>query len=524
MGEIHPSAVKAFLKEPRDSHVWMKRLRSRELDEALDRVGFKPASRKVDPLQNHQKVCILLGIAYKGFAFWLDMGLGKTRIALELIAFWIREGYITGALILGRSESALIEWEQEIDKWRVRLPYITLLNSPSAEKWDELAEFEGGLILATYPGLARMLSVLKPMRRRKGKPAKNKLKINAAKVKKLCKVIGAFVTDESTELGNKHSLQYRVCNQLAKYCKIRYELAGIPFGKDPTMLWPQLYLVDRGETLGQTLGIFRAAFFKTTINYWGGYKHRFRSEMEPILNKILRHRSIQYRFEECGKLPKLVHKLEEVQLPEEATTYYEQFLREMKRKNAGMREQRSSFMRMRQASSGFVGFKNDETGERAEIEFAENPKLERLMELVDQVPAGRKFAIFHEFTYSGKRIMEELKKAKIKAGWIHGGIKNARELQDSYKFGNLQCLVVQNRIGAFSLNLQAGNYYFVYEAPLSAINDAQMRRRMRRKGQKKTVFGYDLVCRGTFDTRILSYHEKGGDLFDAIITGEERLK
>lgn len=524
MGEIHPSAVKRFLKEPRDSHVWMKRLRSRELDEALDRVGFRPCSKKVDPLQNHQKVCVLLGIAFKGFAFWLDMGTGKTRIALELLAFWIREGYITGALILGRSESALIEWEQEIEKWRIKLPYITLLNSPSADKWDELAEFDGGLILATYPGLARMLSVLKPMRRRKGKPAKNKLKINAAKVKRLCKVIQAYVTDESTELGNKKSLQYRVCNQLSKYCDIRYELAGIPFGRDPTMLWPQLYLVDRGETLGQTLGIFRAAFFKTKINFWGGYEHKFRTDMEPTLKKILRHRSIQYRFEECGKLPKLVHRLEEVDLPKEATIYYQRFVKEVMRKHAGFKERQNSFLHMRQVSSGFVGFRNDQTGEKAEIEFAENPKLERMMELVQQVPQGRKFAIFHEFTFSGRKICEELKRLKIKHGWIHGGIKNTRELQDGFKFGDLQCLVVQNRIGAFSLNLQRGNYYFVYEAPLSAIHDAQMRRRMRRKGQKKTVFGYDMVCRGTKDARILHYHREGGDLFDAIITGEEKLE
>src|SRR5262245_23875834 len=101
MGEIHPSAAKRFLKEPRDSHVWMKKLKSKDLDKALEDVGFRVCSNKVLPLQKHQKICVLLGIAFKGFSFWLDMGTGKTRIALELLAFWIREGIIPGALILG---------------------------------------------------------------------------------------------------------------------------------------------------------------------------------------------------------------------------------------------------------------------------------------------------------------------------------------------------------------------------------------------------------------------------------------
>ena len=73
IGIIAPTSVKEYLNRPRDSHSWMKKLTDEELDAALAELGFKVARKKF-PLDKHQKVCAILGIAYKTFAFWLDMG------------------------------------------------------------------------------------------------------------------------------------------------------------------------------------------------------------------------------------------------------------------------------------------------------------------------------------------------------------------------------------------------------------------------------------------------------------------
>jgi len=48
-------------------------------------------------------------------------------------------------------------------------------------------------------------------------------------------------------------------------------MAGIPVGRDPQVLWAQFNYCDHGETLGETLGIFRAAFFRAETNYWSGF-------------------------------------------------------------------------------------------------------------------------------------------------------------------------------------------------------------------------------------------------------------
>lgn len=509
---LHPKAVRNFLHRQRDNHEWVKDLSEKKLDHELQYLGFRPAWPQ-KPLRLHQKACFLLGVAYPSFAFWLDMGTGKTRLALELLRWWFHEGEVKVALILAPSESVIISWENQIKEWRINLPYVSLYNSPSSEKWDTVNEFDYGIILATYPGLTRMLTVLKKPEGKK----RGKLTPKHSAIKRLAKKVDAMVLDESTKVSHKKSLAYRLCRQLAKTASIRYELAGLPFGRDPTSLWSQLYLIDKGETLGDTLGLFRAAFFDEEHNYWGGTEYTFKKSLEKELARVIRHRSISYAAEECIDLPKLVRKVEEVILPEEAKAYYDRFVKEIKASYAGYTERKNAFIRMRQVSSGFVGFV-DEDKERAEISFATNPKLDRLIELVQDMPRRCKFVIVYEFTYSGRIICEALNDAGIKHVWGWGGTKSARNFQDDFDNDDaVHGAVLNHRWGGYGLNLQRANYTFIYEAPLSVIDDQQVRRRVNRQGQTRTVFETDLVCRGTADARILEFHKQGENLMKALL-------
>lgn len=508
---IHPKAVKEFLARERDDWSWMKRLSHVKLDRELERLGFRTCNAK--PLLKHQKVCVLLGIMFRAFPFWLDMGTGKTRIALELLNYWKEQGELTTAIVLAPSESALIGWENQIKLWQIPLPFVTLLNSPSQEKRDAIDEFEEGIVLATYPGLTRALSVLVPGK--KGK--KKRLKANQKLIDSVAKRIQAIVPDEATKLGRHDSLTFKVVEKLRKTTPIFYELAGRPFGRDPTMLWSQLKLVDGGETLGDTLGLFRAAFFREEKNYWGGFDYEFKKSMKRDLRRIIQHRSITYRWDECIDLPPLVPNVEEVSLPAEPESYYEQFAKQFLRRNSSYAERRNAFIRMRQVSSGFVGFTDDETGKRAEVAFDENPKLDRLLELVEQLPRGCKFVIFYEFTWSGHRIHEALEKMGVRHAWSWGGSGDPRKIQDEFDHDErVRGMLANHRKGAYANNWQRANYLWFYESPVPVIDREQAERRVRRQGQARTVFQSDLVCRGTVDARILAFHREGEDLDRAI--------
>lgn len=521
---IDPREVQKYLNQERDHWGWAKDLTEEEVDRELARLGFKVARPK-RPLRLHQKVCALLGLALRYFSFWLDMGTGKTRLILELMRHFMLEGELRQVLILCPSEQAVYSWEDQLQEWGINIPYVAIGNSPVDEKWESLAELgEYGFIICTYPGLVWMLSKRKP-KKSKGKVVKKDgrvvmiLERSDTLVKRFTKFIDAVVMDESTKLGNQGSRQFQCVRAVSKMASRRYALAGRPFGRDPTMVWSQQWLVDRGESLGETLGLFQQAFFHEKKGYFGGYEYTFDKRMEEDLARLMAHRSITYASSECQDLPNFVQIVENIKLPEEAQDYYKRAVDQLIASKGNHIQIRNSFLRMRQISSGFLGYKDDETGERAQMEFSANPKRDRLLELIDEMPQDRKFVIFHEFTYSGRRIQEELEdQLKIKVGWLRGGVKDGAEIQRDFKTNpKRRGIIVNNKLGAMVLNLQAANYSFVYEAPLDPIDWDQLKKRTHREGQDRTCFLYDMRCQGTVDKGIRDNHEQGDNLFKKVL-------
>lgn len=520
---IHPAAVKAFLYESRDEHDWMKKLDNEQLDAALKENKFKTICPD-RPLDKHQKVCILLGIAYQTFCYWLDMGTGKTRIVLELVNHFWRHGQLKRGIILAISDEAVAGWEDEIVEWGFKVPFVAVGTSSVEEKWKSVAELGAGLIIMTYPGFNWMFSDKKKVKR-KGKKAEVKLRPNDARIRSFAKNLDAFVMDESVHLGSHSNVGFKIARKLTKTCFLRLALAGVPLGRDPTLMWSQYYLVDRGETLGETLGIFRAAFFSEKKNFWSkGFEYTFRKDMEDELHRLMKHRSIAYSIEECAILPPLKRRIREVHLDPTARAYFDRYMDELMEAAGDKRARQNVFLRMRQLSSGFIGYADDETGKKAQLSLGRNPKLDDMIRDIGKVRKDRKIIIFHEFTYSGKLITQMLRTMGYKVGWVWGGEKNGREIIKRFKRGaieDLRILVVNHFKGAESLNLQRANHCFVYESPVGVIKRRQMERRFWRRGQKRKCFLTDYVATST-DARILQFHAEGGDLFAAIVRGKKR--
>ena len=168
-----------------------------------------------------------------------------------------------------------------------------------------------------------------------------------------------------------------------------------------------------------------------------------------------------------------------------------------------------------------MGYQDDETGERSKFEFPDNPKLDMLLSLLHEVYENDKSIVFFDFTYSGERIYEELKKAKIDSILLHGKTKDVDAARNAFmQQPKKRVLLLQNRFG-IGLNVQIARYNFFYESPVSAILRKQcVGRFVRQHSLHKTVFQYDLLMKDTVDSQILKFHVEGGDLFQAIIKGE----
>jgi SNF2 family DNA or RNA helicase len=301
------------------------------------------------------------------------------------------------------------------------------------------------------------------------------------------------------------------------------ELTGTPFGRDPTALWSQMFLIDDGWCLGESLGLFRAAFFTAKKNFWGGNDYTFRKSRAQLLNKFIAHRSIRYEADE-STLPRLVPIIKEVSLPGDARAYYDKAKATIIASHGNFNEMKNAFVRMRQISSGFVGYHDDESGDRAQFEFADNPKLDLLVSLLHEIRPDRKVLVFHDFVHSGKVIARELTDEGISHVRLNSKDKDPAAVLERFKTDPDCRVFVLGTAGAYGLNLQVAQYGIFYESPVSVILRKQMVRRFERQGSEhKTVFLYDLVVRSTVDSLILAYHRQGADLFKAIINGAVKL-
>jgi len=182
---------------------------------------------------------------------------------------------------------------------------------------------------------------------------------------------------------------------------------------------------------------------------------------------------------------------------------------------------RMNFIAMRQVASGFRYITPDD-GDREALEMdATNERLEALSGLVESIPTSRKLVVFFEFLHSGGTICERLNADGVKCAAVYSGSKNLNATLRKFAEpdSDLRALVVNNKSGAFGLNLQVANYLVFYESPVSPIGRKQASRRVIRHGQNRSVFVYDIVARNSIDARILFMLQEGKNLLEEIING-----
>jgi SNF2 family DNA or RNA helicase len=512
VGVLALKARQAFLDRRRLDYRKYKNLTRDQLEERMLKLPVKPPIWY--KLTHLQKVCFIIGAETQRFCYWNDTGTGKSLLAIALVRYFRRLGVLKHALILVPRKINKHEWFMELQKHSPNSSYLVLQGS-SEEKWKQLSESNALFVFETYAGLFKMVCDKKETK--KGV----KLSPSPKKVRQLAKHFGGFVCDESVNVGNHSKLPFRICRKLSQTSKVVFTMTGTPFNRDPTLMWAQMFLVDAGYTLGETLGMFRAIFCKETENWFTGFKeYPFDKKKTEHLHDFLANQSIAYPVDE-GSLPACVEVPKFIELPSDAQTYYNRFKDQMVAARGNFIETNNSFLRLRQISSGFVGYEDDETGDRAKFEFPDNPKLDMLLALLEDMDPAHKSVVFIDFNYSGERILKALKAAKIDALLLYGKTKDQAKVRDQFvNDPKKRVLILQNKLGT-GLNIQVARFCIFYESPVSAIERKQCRRRVERQHSLyKTVFIYDLIVQGTVDEKILQFHKEGGDLFKSVIEGK----
>jgi len=512
---INKKVVKQFLERQLDNHDWLKDLRRPALlKEFSAEVKLLPG---FDNLWLHQLVCFLLVTELKRFMLHIDMGGGKTLIALFSILRRKMLGEKPLAIVFVPYVSAVDTWIEECKKHTPALKLIPLLGT-TIQNLRTLEEREGDVYVIAYSSAVAMLA--EDHLKKKG------WTIDPKNTRKVFEGFDTFIADEIHKCSDLNTLTYRMCRTVSAGCEYGMGLSGTPFGKDVGDIWAQFYLIDFGETLGETKGLFQEAFFDKKRNYFTKFdEYVFDKKKMPLLNKVIKHNSIHYAAAEMHDLPAKRYIKRKVPLPTAMEGYIskaaEEFITALKA--GGTRQAEASYMQLRQLASGFMTV-DGQNNTKIKVSFDTNPKLDLLEEYIDAMAPESKMVVFHHFVHTNYLISDRLKARKIRHARIWSGQKDVLgELRRFRDEDNCRILVLNDQSGSTSLNLQHANYMFFFEQPDSPINRSQGEKRIYRAGQTKPVWIIDPFMEGTVDERIFYANMQGKKLLDQLLKGVQKL-
>jgi hypothetical protein len=149
-------------------------------------------------------------------------------------------------------------------------------------------------------------------------------------------------------------------------------------------------------------------------------------------------------------------------------------------------------------------------------------KLERLVELLAEVPRQDKALVFTQYPSFDRLVPYLSERLDRDVGFFHGRL-NARQREELLAAfageGGPTVLVVSIRAGGRGLNLPAANHVFHFDRWWNPAVEQQATDRAHRVGQRKPVFVHSLICLGTLEERIDELLDSKRELAAKVLAG-----
>jgi SNF2 family DNA or RNA helicase len=149
-------------------------------------------------------------------------------------------------------------------------------------------------------------------------------------------------------------------------------------------------------------------------------------------------------------------------------------------------------------------------------------KLERLVELLHEVPERDKALVFTQYTSFIGLVEHLAERLGKRVDFFHGGLNASQreELLEAFASpGGPGVLVVSLRAGGRGLNLPAANHVFHFDRWWNPAVEQQATDRAHRLGQQKPVWVHSLITTGTLEERIDLLLESKRELVAKVMAG-----
>jgi len=462
---------------------------------------------------SHQLKALDKSWSKKHFAYFMEMGTGKSKVLIDNVSMLYDNGKINGVLIVAPKGVYKNWYDQEIPNHMVdHIEKKVVLWQSNITKQQQK---NLNVLFETGEDLHILIMNVEAFSTQKG--------VDFAK-RFLFSHRALMAIDESTTIKNPSAKRTKNICQLGLLSKYNRILTGSPVTKSPLDLYKQCEFLTPGLLDHDSYYSFRTRYaIMKTANFSGrsvqivvGYRNL------PELTDMLKAFSYRVLKDECLDLPKKTFMKRTVKLTKEQEHAYKQMsqlaLAQFQGKLMTTATVMTQLMRLHQITCGHF------TADDGTIKDLKNNRLNHLSDLLDEVHG--KVVIWAHYQYDVETIVELIKKEYGDNSVVtYYGLtpqdqrqNNIEKFQD--KESPVRFLVGTTSTGGYGITLTAASTMIYYSNGYDLEKRQQSEARIDRIGQESPMTYIDIMAEDTIDDKIVVALRKKVDIASQIM-GEE---
>ena len=449
---------------------------------------------KTQPYE-HQKTCLIKAWDKPTYAFFMEMGTGKTKVLIDNLAMLYDKGKIDGALIIAPKGVVKTWYEQELP---THLPdhieNVSVLWQPNItktqqEKLDSLFEIDSALHI--------LVMNVEALSTDKGVKFATKF-INSHKT--------LMAIDESTTIKTPTARRTKNIIKMGVNAKYKRIMTGSPITKNPLDLYTQCEFLDPWLLDFSSYYAFRNRYAEMKTMHVHGRSIQVVDKFQNLgeLSDTVKQFSYRVLKEDCLDLPPKVFIKRHIALTADQQRIYKQMkdqaLAVLNGKVTTTMTVLTQLMRLHQITCGYV------TADDGTTQQVESNRLNELMSILEDTEG--KVIIWANYQLSVGEIIQKIIKVYGPDSYVHYyGLTPQDDRQDFIrKFQNdpkCRFIIGTPQTGGYGITLTQANTVIYYSNGYDLEKRLQSEDRAHRIGQKKTVTYIDLICEDTIDEKIV---------------------
>ena len=443
----------------------------------------------------HQLPALAKSWHKENFAYFMEMGTGKTKVLIDNLAMLYDKGKIDGALIIAPKGVVKTWYEQELPTHlashieNVTVLWQSNITKGQQEKLESLYEIETALHI--------LIMNVEALSTDKGVKFASKF-LNSHKV--------LMAIDESTTIKTPTAKRTKNIIGLGKYAKYKRIMTGSPVTKNPLDLYSQCEFLDPYLLDFTSYYAFRNRYAEMKTMHLRGRSIQVVDEFKNLgeLSDTVKKFSERILKEDCLDLPPKNWIKRHISLSNEQKKIYDQMKKAamavLNGKVTTTMTVLTQLMRLHQITCGHF------TADDGSTQLIPNNRITELMNILEETEG--KAIIWANYQKDMTQILSNINK-KYGPGSVvdYYGLTPQEDRQDNIrKFqSDPKCrfMVGTPSTGGYGITLTAANTVIYYSNGYDLEKRLQSEDRAHRIGQKKNVTYIDIICEDTVDEKIV---------------------